>query len=57
MLAPLAIVGAQGLPLFVGGGLLVAGSEAGLYWVAISIVLSYITTLLNSWVLMVEILR
>lgn len=52
---PLAVL--QLLPFLVGAVLLLAGLEAGLYWVAAGIVLTLIGSMLAAWVLMVEILR
>jgi modulator of FtsH protease len=54
---PLATVGYVCLPDIVGGWLLVAGSGSGLYWVAIGIILAFLATLQNGWVLLIEILR
>jgi len=45
------------VPLLIGGALLAAGAESGLYWVAASIILAFLATLQNGWVLLVEILR
>jgi hypothetical protein len=44
-------------PLLVGAALLLGGTEAGLYWVAAGIILTLIGSMLDAWVLMVEILR
>jgi hypothetical protein len=41
----------------VGSILLVAGDDAGLYWIGIGIILSFVAALQNAWVLLVEILR
>ncbi len=46
-----------GLPMLIGGLLLAFGSPVGFYMVATGVVLSYITTLVNGWVLLIEILR
>jgi len=54
---PLATVALACLPNLVGGVLLIAGNEAGLYWVAVGVILSFLATLQNGWVLLVEILR
>jgi modulator of FtsH protease len=43
--------------VLVGGALLVAGSSAGLYFVAAGFIVIFIVSILNAWVLMVEILR
>ena len=45
------------LPNLIGGGLLIAGSESGLYWVGAAVILSFLVTLQNGWVLLIEILR
>ena len=45
------------LPNLIGGGLLIAGDDSGLYWVAIGVILSFLATLQNGWVLLIEILR
>lgn len=54
-----ALTGAlSSLPYVIGGALLVTASvEAGLYWVAVGVVLGFIVTLQNGWVLLIEILR
>lgn len=56
-LIPLGMVALAALPTLVGGVLLVAGDETGLYWIATGIVLSFVATLQNGWVLLIEILR
>ena len=45
------------LPMLVGGLMLIVGRDYALYWVAIGIILSFVVTLQNGWVLLVEILR
>lgn len=52
-----AVVLAQILPFLVGGLLLLAGVEAGLFWNAAGIVLVFIGSVLSAWILLVEILR
>ncbi|MFH5822688.1 hypothetical protein [Georgenia sp. AZ-5] len=47
----------QLVPLLVGAAVLLAGSGAGLAWVAGGVVLTIIGSMLDAWVLMVEILR
>ena len=54
---PLATVILHCVPNLVGGYLLVVGNDSGLYWVAIGIILSFLATLQNGWVLLIEILR
>lgn len=56
-IVPLGMVALSALPEIVGGALLVAGAEAGLYWIATGIILSFVATLQNGWVLLIEILR
>jgi hypothetical protein len=45
------------LTFVIGGALLLAGAEAGLFWIAAGDILCIIATVLSAWVLMVEILR
>lgn len=45
------------LPFLFGGVLLVAGSDDGLGWIAAGIVAVFVGSVLNAWVLLVEILR
>ena len=52
------VVGAAvSLPVIVGGALLMAGSDAGLYWIAAGVILSLVAGVYGAWVLLVEILR
>ncbi len=44
-------------PLVVGAILLLTGDPGGLYWVAAGVVLTIIGSMVDAWVLMVEILR
>lgn len=44
-------------PLLIGGLLLTAGGPGGLYWLAAGVLLAFLAALLNTWVLLVEILR
>jgi len=46
-----------GLCFVVGGALLVAGLESGMYWVSAGILLAFVGSVLNAWVLLVEIRR
>ncbi|HUI51806.1 MAG TPA: hypothetical protein VLX60_08485 [Terriglobales bacterium] len=48
---------AQLLPFFVGGVLLLAHQPAGLYWVAGGILAIFVFSMMNAWILLVEILR
>jgi modulator of FtsH protease len=43
--------------VLVGGIVVLAGSPGGLYWVASGFIVIFIVSVLNAWVLMVEILR
>ncbi|MEJ0025902.1 MAG: hypothetical protein WDN01_07735 [Rhizomicrobium sp.] len=45
------------VPIVVSGVLIYLGSEAALYWMVAGIVTSLIATVINAWVLLVEILR
>jgi hypothetical protein len=45
------------IPTITGAALLVAGYPAGLYWIGVGIIMSFISALENGWVLLVEILR
>ncbi|MFT2816661.1 hypothetical protein [Leifsonia sp. A12D58] len=44
-------------PFVIGGALLLAQNTDGLYWVAAGILLVFIGSVVNAWVLLVEILR
>jgi len=48
---------AQMAPFALGAGLLVAGYDAGFYWLAGGAVTIFILAVVNAWVLLVEILR
>jgi modulator of FtsH protease len=45
------------LPYFVGGGLLLAGSQSGMYWIVVAIIVSLFVASFEAWVLLVEINR
>jgi hypothetical protein len=47
----------QALPFIIGGILLLAGHDAGLYWVAGGCIAIFVFSVVNAWVLLVEILR
>jgi len=47
----------QVLPFIAGGTLLLNSRERGLYWVAAGIVATFVFSMVNAWVLLVEILR
>jgi hypothetical protein len=55
MRLPVALL--QFVPLLVGAGVLISGAEGGLYWVAAGLTMTIIASMLDAWVLMVEILR
>ncbi|MDR3420549.1 MAG: hypothetical protein P4L80_04785 [Xanthobacteraceae bacterium] len=50
------IVLCAGVPVLVGGCLLVAGATGGIYWVATGVMATLAATVWNAWVLLVEIL-
>ena len=54
---PLATVIIACAPTLIGALLLIAGIDSGLYWIAIGVILSFLATLQNGWVLLIEILR
>ncbi|HXC57251.1 MAG TPA: hypothetical protein VNU97_18265 [Rhizomicrobium sp.] len=45
------------LPFIVSGALLVAAAPGALYWIVPGIIVSLVSTVLNAWVLLIEILR
>jgi hypothetical protein len=47
----------QILPFLVGAAVLLTSSYDGLYWLAAGVLLVFIGSVTNAWVLMVEILR
>ena len=47
----------QVLPFFAGGFLLLARHPSGLYWVAGGILAIFVFSMMNAWILLVEILR
>lgn len=51
------IIEIVGLPLLVGGILLGTGTDWAISLIATGVVLSYVTTLVNGWILLIEILR
>ena len=56
-LAKGAIAAAPVFLFLVGGGLLYAEVSTGLYWLASGIVTGFVVSVLNAWVLLIEILR
>lgn len=57
IITPFATAAFAFVPNLVGGPLLIADNEAGLYWIAVGVILTFVATLQNGWVLLVEILR
>jgi len=51
------VVVATSIPMLIGGIILALGHAAGLYWIAPGILLAIAASILNSWVLLIEILR
>jgi len=47
----------QILPFLVGAAILLTGSYSGLYWIAAGVLLVFVGSVTNAWVLLVEILR
>ena len=47
----------QAFPFVIGGVLLLAGEAGGAYWIAAGIIATFVFSVLNAWVLLVEILR
>lgn len=45
------------LPYLIGGGLMLAGHDGGMYWIAAAICISLIKAMLDAWVLLIEINR
>ena len=45
------------LPIIVAGVLLLAGHPSGLYWLVAGVIFSLIASVLNAWILLVEIIR
>ena len=43
-----------GVPMLIGGCLLLAGASDGLYWVAAAILATLVATVWNSWVLLIR---
>lgn len=56
-LYPLALVIITALPPLIGGSLLIAGNDGGVYWIGVGIIIAFLTVLQGGWVLLVEILR
>jgi modulator of FtsH protease len=45
------------LPYMIGGILLLAGDPSAFYWLGVSVILSFVKAMIDSWVLLVEINR
>ncbi|MDH6181193.1 hypothetical protein M2152_001375 [Microbacteriaceae bacterium SG_E_30_P1] len=56
-LAKSAVLVIPTLAMVVGGVVLVTGDAAGLYWVVAGIVLGFVGTVLNAWVVLIELRR
>ena len=56
-IVPLLFVALAVVPTLVGAALLIAGNEVGMYWIGVGVITSFIATLQNGWVLLIEILR
>jgi hypothetical protein len=56
-LTPLAIVATGCLPMVAAGLSVLAGGGGGLYWLVAEIVLGFIGSIMNAWILLVEIHR
>jgi hypothetical protein len=46
-----------GLPVLIGGCVLISGTSGGLYWLAAGVLVTFAATVWNAWVLLVEILH
>jgi hypothetical protein len=53
----IALALSQITPFFVGAALLLTGDWSGLYWVAAGMIVVFMASVLNAWILLVEILR
>jgi modulator of FtsH protease len=51
------VVASTSTPMLIGGIILARGDAAGLYWIAPGILLAIAASILNAWVLLIEILR
>jgi modulator of FtsH protease len=51
------LAGLGTVPYLVGGAMLLAGGDGGLYWVIAGVIGAIVGAVLNAWVLLVEILR
>jgi hypothetical protein len=47
----------QAIPFVIGGLLLLLGSVSGFYWLAAGVVTTFVFSMINTWVLLIEILR
>ena len=45
------------VPIVIGGFLLASGNPDGLYWIAPGILVAIVVSVINTWVLLIEILR
>jgi len=53
----LVLAQAATLPIIIAGVLLLAGRPSGLYWLMAGVIVSLIASVLNAWILLVEIIR
>jgi modulator of FtsH protease len=51
------LAAAEHVPFLVGGVLLVAGADAGLWWLVVGIVAVVVSSMVNAWVLLIEVRR
>ena len=56
-LARASIVFLAHIPFVIAGAVLLAGWEGGVYWMLPAVIFSFLSVLLNSWVLLIEIKR
>jgi hypothetical protein len=47
----------QVLPFLAAGILVIIGSDSGFYWIAGGVIAAFVFSVLNAWILLVEILR
>jgi hypothetical protein len=45
------------VPIVIGGALLASGNANGLYWIAPGVLVAIVVSVINTWVLLIEILR
>jgi len=57
LITPLAVVSLGSLPMVAAGISLLAGGGGGLYWLVAEVLLGFIGSITNAWILLVEIHR